>query len=232
MTSLSLDLHRRLNRIPGLVPLLVKPLRIYRAWVGPRKLRKELESNPRRRIVIGASGVYEEGWIPTGIDSLNILDPADWERFFKVGSIDAMLAEHVWEHLTLAEGQKAARNCYRYLRPGGYLRVAVPDGFHPSARYIEAVRVGGNGLGADDHKVLYNYETLSQIFEKEGFRVTLLEYFDESNEFHYAEWSPADGKIWRSSRFDERNQNGMLNYTSLVLDAVKEGGSETSNLAA
>lgn len=43
------------------------------------------------------------------------------------GLADAFLAEHVWEHLSLDDAHRATRNCQRYLRPGGRLRLAVPD---------------------------------------------------------------------------------------------------------
>lgn len=43
------------------------------------------------------------------------------------GLVDAFLAEHVWEHLSLEDAHRAARNCHEFLRPGGRLRLAVPD---------------------------------------------------------------------------------------------------------
>lgn len=43
------------------------------------------------------------------------------------GLVDAFLAEHVWEHLSLEDAHRAARNCHDYLHPGGRLRLAVPD---------------------------------------------------------------------------------------------------------
>jgi predicted SAM-dependent methyltransferase len=183
--------------------------------------RRQLANQKQKRIVIGASGIFEFGWIPTEIDFLDILKPHDWITLFVPNSLDAMLAEHVWEHLTQEEGLIAAQFCYKYLKPGGYLRVAVPDGFNSNNDYIESVRVGGSGPGADDHKVLYTYITFSNLFQKAGFDVELLEYFDEHHNFHHTEWTPEQGKIIRSKRFDPRNQTGALNYTSLILDARK-----------
>lgn len=182
---------------------------------------KQQSSHSPLRIVIGASGIYDPQWIDTDVEYLNLLKPRHWQRFFKINSIDAILAEHVWEHLTLEEGLKAAQQCFDYLKPGGYLRVAVPDGFHPDKDYIERVKVGGTGPGSDDHKVLYNFKTFAQIFEKAGFSIQLLEYFDQEGKFHFTEWETAKGKIHRSKRFDERNLDGALNYTSIVLDAYK-----------
>jgi predicted SAM-dependent methyltransferase len=100
--------------------------------------------------------------------------------------------------------------------------VAVPDGLHPNPNLIEAVRVDGSGSAAQEHKVLYTYRTLKEVFEAVGFKVELYEYFDEQGRFHYREWDPQEGTIRRSKRFDRRNKDGVLRYTSIVLDAKKK----------
>ena len=135
------------------------------------------------RVVVGAGKVYQKGWVPTEIDQLNLLEIDTWDKFFKINSINAILAEHVWEHLTEEEASRAAINCFHYLKSGGYIRVAVPDGFQPSADYMNAVKPGGTGAGADDHKVLYTYSTISRVFKSVGFEIELLEYFDETGQF-------------------------------------------------
>jgi predicted SAM-dependent methyltransferase len=184
-------------------------------------LGKQLKMRPCR-LVVGAAGISESGWIPTELDLLDLLKPEQWAAYMPADHLDAILAEHVWEHLAPADATIAARTCYRFLRPSGYLRVAVPDGLHPDRDYIDWVKPGGNGPGSDDHKVLYNYRSLKKLFEEQaGFNVKLLEYFDEQGQFHCEDWDPADGKIVRSQRFDERNAGGSLKYTSLILDAVK-----------
>jgi hypothetical protein len=40
------------------------------------------------------------------------------------------------------------------------------------------------GPGADDHKVLYNYKLIHEIFN-EDFEIKYLEYFNEKGEFIY-----------------------------------------------
>ena len=213
------------------IPLLVKARRrvrrlrkAYYLRVGPSRIRKAVAASPAQRIVIGAGSKQPPGWLPTQIEFLNLLEPAQWESFFQPDSLQAMLAEHVWEHLTPEEGAQAARTCYRFLRPGGYLRVAVPDGLHPDPEYHEWVKVGGASpmQVANDHKVLYTHDTLRALFESAGFRVDLYEYFDEAGTFHFHDWDERAGKIWRSKRFDRRNAGGTLRFTSIVLDAVKE----------
>ena len=186
-----------------------------------RRLRKSAQHSPLR-IVIGASNIFDDGWVYTDIAYLNLLIPEHWKKTFRKNSIDGMLAEHVWEHLTAQDGLTAAKQCFEYLKPGGYLRVAVPDGFHPDPKYIDYVKVGGSGCGADDHKVLYTFETLKELFSNAGFRVELLEYFDAKGKFHFVDWDPRSGTIHRSKRFDRRNENGELKYTSIIIDAYKD----------
>ena len=222
-------MHRTIKSIgPKLESLLASlrraartPRTLLRAAVGTRRLRRELAAGGPRRIVVGSSAVFESGWIPTDVEFLNLLRPDDWRKFFPQGSLDAILAEHVWEHLTPAEGLAAAKICGEYLRPGGHLRLAVPDGFNPDPGYREWVRPGGSGPGADDHKILYTHESLDRLLTDAGFQVEWLEYFDAAGRFHATDWNPADGMIHRSRRFDERNRDGQLRYTSLIVDARK-----------
>lgn len=185
-----------------------------------RTINQKLTKNKPIKVVLGSSRKFQEGWIPTEIYLLNMLNPHDWERYFPPESIDALLAEHVWEHLTREEGVIAANNMFKYLRPGGYLRVAVPDGFFMDQKYLGLVKPGGSGPGAQDHKILYNYKTLREVFGSAGFEVFLLEYYDEKGNFHYKEWDPDDGKIVRSTRFYDGNTS-LFKY-SLILDAKKQ----------
>ena len=195
----------------------------WRAWRRARRRAqlKKLAREPNCRLVIGAASIAPEGWIGSDINELNVLVAGDWERYFLPNSVAAMLAEHVWEHLTLEEGLQAAQLCHQFLAPEGYLRIAVPDGFHPDADYIEYVRPGGIGPGADDHRVLYTHVTLSSLLQEAGFQTRLLEYHDSQGKFHFHDWQPADGLIRRSRRYDPRNQDGQLKYTSLIIDASK-----------
>jgi len=165
--------------------------------------------------------VGEPGWIATDNDQLDLIKADQWDSLFVRASLDAILAEHVWEHLTPEEGLAAAHLCFQYLKPGGYVRTAVPDGFHPDPSYISHVKVGGNGPGASDHRVLYDHVTFGRMFEQAGFEVDLLEYFDSEGTFHCKEWDVAMGKIYRSRRFDPRNTASVCRYTSIVLDAHK-----------
>lgn len=69
--------------------------------------------------------------------------------------------------------------------------------------------------------VTYNYKTLTRMFEETGFHVELLEYCDEDGKFHFNDWDPEKGFIYRSYRFDHRNSNESLGFVSLIVDAIK-----------
>ncbi len=186
------------------------------------RLEKAIESGQPLKIVIGASGIAQAGWVLTEMSFLNMLKPDDWNRFFKPNSIDAIIAEHVWEHLTPEQGKQAIQYCFQYMKPGGYLRIAVPDGFNPNPEYIDMVRPGGTGYGADDHKILYNYQILADALTEAGFKPKYLEHFDENGQFCYHDWNPDTGLVRRSKRYDPRNANGTeLNYSSVIMDGVK-----------
>lgn len=171
---------------------------------------------------VGSSGINpDKEFYATDIDTLNLTKDSDWRKLLRNLRVDNIMAEHVWEHLTDDDTNSANKNCFNYLKRKGVLRIAVPDGFHPDKNYIEYVKPGGNGLGADDHKVLYTYKIMKERLENVGFKVELLEYWDENGEFHFKEWNNDSGHIMRSSRYDKRNQDGTLHYTSLIVDAIK-----------
>lgn len=174
------------------------------------------------KINVGSAGINKDGeWHATDIDTLDLTNTADWKKILLFHRADNIMGEHVWEHLTEADTLLANKNCFKFLKRKGVLRIAVPDGFHPDAEYINYVKPGGHGAGADDHKILYTYITIRERLEKVGFKVELLEYWDENGVFHFTEWTDEGGHIRRSKRFDERNNDGKLNYTSLIVDAIK-----------
>ena len=86
------------------------------------------------------------------------------------------------------------------------------------------VQVGGPGPHdhpAADHKIVYEYRRFTDVFTRAGFAVDLLEYCDEHGRFHYHQWSPAQGPIYRSLLSDHRNRNRKLGFVSLIIDAHK-----------
>src|SRR5262249_446073 len=108
-------------------------------------------SGSNRKVIVGAGETILPGWVATDLPLGDVADRNSLMSWFQMGSVRALLAEHVWEHLAPEQAQAAAANCHQLLMPGGYVRVAVPDGLHPDPRYIDYVKPGGTGPGCDDH---------------------------------------------------------------------------------
>ena len=193
-------------------------------------LRKQVASIAARgeqvKLVIGAGRTNYEGWVMTDLPILNALDPKDWRYLVNRGSVYRVLAEHVIEHWTEGEFRTFLRIVQPFLAECGFVRLAVPDGFHPDPAYIDHVRVNGVGPGADDHKMLYNYVMVTKLLSEAGYDYRLLEYFDENGGFHQMNWEATDGFVKRSAGHDPRNAESPLSYTSLIVDTWP--GSEDS----
>ena len=184
-----------------------------------RQLRNRIQqANPLKVVVGGGELMYDESWIVTNYEELDIENEDDFIFLFGDKKADNILSSHVHEHLNYPD--KANNNLYKYLKVGGKLRIAVPDGNHPSEEYINHVKPNGIGAGADDHKHLWNYETLLDSFVNAGFKAEGIEYWFDGN-FTKKDWSISDGFVGRSAEYDERNINGELKYTSLIIDAIK-----------
>lgn len=82
---------------------------------------------------IGCGTDYKEGWINidnNSDDNVKRLD-LNWDLRdplpFKENSVDFVFNEHFFEHLTVEEGQAAMKDLMRVLKPGGVMRIAMPD---------------------------------------------------------------------------------------------------------
>lgn len=112
------------------------------------------------------------------------------------GSVDAIYASHVLEHLARQDISRALANTFRLLRPGGVFRMIVPDlasraerylrdraaGRHGAAdAFMEACNVGATkrpkgpvGLlrslfGHSGHLWMYDRELIADLLQQAGF---------------------------------------------------------------
>lgn len=81
------------------------------------------------RLHLGCGSNFLEGWLNT-----DVRDGAD-VRFLNAGKLypffdatfDYVFSEHLFEHLSVEEGMTMLHECFRVLRPGGRLRLTLPD---------------------------------------------------------------------------------------------------------
>ena len=173
------------------------------------------------KIIVGAGPTKYKGWFPTDIVTLDVTNENHFKKYFKKKKINKVLAEHVLEHLTKNELELMILNIQKYSTNEINIRIAVPDGFHKDKDYFNKVKPGGTGEGAEDHKHLFNYKSLSGLFEFQNFKIKLVEYWDEAGNFHSDYSNDENGYVKRSFLNDSRNSDGIPHYTSLIIDFTK-----------
>jgi predicted SAM-dependent methyltransferase len=153
----------------------------------PRERRKArlVGGNAEIRLHLGCGGERKQGWI--NIDLLG--DPVDvaWNLAaplpFSSGSVSAIFHEHLLEHLPLPAGDAFMQECLRVLRPGGILRVGVPDAgrllasYAGDQAYLEELHPGRPTalLAVQElfywhrHCAMFDVETLELFFRAGGF---------------------------------------------------------------
>ena len=183
------------------------------------------------RLSVGSAGHCLRDWLCTERASLDLFTMKDWTVFRRTG-IDIVFSEHVLEHMTPLQVRKIAALAFLFVKPGGRVRTAVPDGYRPDPEYQRYVQAGGTPSGSgQNHMAVWTKDTLPPLFEDVGFSIIHLEHwnlnglffqnataYDRENEF---------GKIDRSQKNDARNLDGsrrfrnLRGYFSLWFDVVK-----------
>ena len=176
------------------------------------------------------SSITDGDWIETSIHVLDMTDYYDFKELFQLNEVSGFRAEHMLEHLSLAEAFVGLQNVHSFLKPGGSLRVAVPDynairlrveastGVDPDVYLVEKDRDEG-------HKVRYTPESLTLLLQQAGFsRVEVIEYTDgEGHLVSQPDWDKSLGYIKRSSR------GGVTSgAVSIIVDAFKSDSTSSS----
>jgi len=212
---------------------------------GRRKLLKyRIRKSDSIRLNIGAGGTSYKGWFSFEKDDLDITRPEDFFWYFREGSIDNILAEHVVEHLYRDDFLSFLLGVHPFMKINGVIRIAVPDANHPSKYVRDLTRPGGLEPGADDHKEFYSVIDMYEIAGESGYKLCPVEYFDSDGMFSFIADDWGNGYIMRSKEnYDGRfvrdkdeyqkfidsvpDQNKdqfivhNISYTSLIVDFVR-----------
>ena len=116
-------------------------------------------------------------------------------------SVSLIRSSHLLEHLTLEECQSLLREAYRVLRPGGLIRIGIPDLDKIIDRYThddmerfdciqpdeyQRARTQGEKFsrflfsGDYNHRAVYTYEMLAEFLRGAGFESVAMCEIDES----------------------------------------------------
>ena len=194
--------------------------------VATRSLRPVMSRRARRlllrhsrRVHLGCGYTILPGWLnvdlvgrtpaDVGLDMKKPLPFADV-------SVDAIFTEHMVEHLTYTESLALMRECSRVLRPGGVLRIVVPDFELYIRSYIEKHQLAQPGLSApltpllglariaygSSHRSIWDAETLTALLNYAGLH--------------------GSRRQFRESDLDPCPDTPAREFESLYVEAVKE----------
>lgn len=146
------------------------------------------------KLNIGCGTDYKQSWINIDNNSDKNIEKLDlsWDLRYPLpfgdNTIDFIYNEHFIEHLTPEESKKSISDFMRVIKPGGILRIAMPDmedvfelykdnnwrdrpiinnhGLHFVKTRAEMVNMSFSWWG---HKWLYDWEELSRRLEEVGY---------------------------------------------------------------
>jgi hypothetical protein len=126
------------------------------------------------RLNIGAGDVDVPGFLPIDRDNGKEAYPLAYPD----GGVDEIRASHILEHFGFKEAQEVLRDWYRALKPGGRIRIAVPNFSWIAAQYVArgvdtnrlfGYAMGGQTNGNDYHKSAWNETQLRNWLTLTGF---------------------------------------------------------------
>ncbi len=136
-------------------------------------MSENADSGPLVRLNIGAGDIALPGFTPIdkklGHEAGNLKEYAD-------GTVDEIYASHVLEHFPAAFVSGVVTEWCRVLKPGGRLRIGVPDFRKVAESYIDGKKLphagyimGGQTDKDDFHFAMFDAETLRDVLEHAGF---------------------------------------------------------------
>lgn len=124
------------------------------------------------RLDLGAGDISPSGFTPMGNAHGTSIFPL---TSIADNSVDVIRASHVLEHFASAEIPAAIAEWVRVLKPGGELRIAVPDFATIAENYLAGVQqptegylMGGQTAPDDFHKALFDEATLKTAMARAG----------------------------------------------------------------
>ena len=133
------------------------------------------------KLHIGCGAKYIPGFIHIDVRKLPHVDyvaSADKLNMFDDNSVDLVYACHLLEHFGRNQIYDVLREWHRVLKPGGILRIAVPDfeklvEVYVNTRNIKLILgllVGGQDYPENTHYTIFDYAYLAEVLKSVGFK--------------------------------------------------------------
>ncbi|HUC31461.1 MAG TPA: methyltransferase domain-containing protein [Candidatus Paceibacterota bacterium] len=105
---------------------------------------------------IGCGHHYHSDWINLDLYRSKFVTYHDIKNKlpFPANDVDVVYDSHLLEHITKKEAKRFIDDCYRILKPGGIMRVAIPDMEMICREYLSNL---DKGFDRGDQKAILNY---------------------------------------------------------------------------
>jgi predicted SAM-dependent methyltransferase len=173
-----------------------------------RRVAKRLARQTPLRLHFGCGTLRREGWL--NVDLVGLPVDLSWDIRrplpFKRDVVEAIFHEHVLEHVDAYRGYYFLKECHRILKPGGVMRIVLPDAgrylasyFDPEHKFLNSWRgqrftpmlALQEEFYSFGHRAMYDYETLALFCRVIGFKVI------ESRQFGDSRLIPCPDSEWR-----------------------------------
>lgn len=133
------------------------------------------------KLHIGCGEKYIPGFLHIDVRKFPHIDyvtSADKLDMFKNNSVDLIYACCLLEHFKRNQTERVLEEWYRVLKPGGILRLSVPD-FEKLVevylKYKDLKLILGPLIGRQDypqntHYIIFDFATLSEVLKRVGFK--------------------------------------------------------------
>lgn len=151
-----------------------------------------------------------------GVDEVNNIK---FLRNYKANSVDIIYACHVLEHFSRWEYKTVLNRWFELLKPGGILRLAVPNFSAICSHYVKngdlptimGLLYGGQDYDENYHYTTFDYNSINNDLTQIGFS-NIVEYNHKNTEH-------ASVDDFSKSYLPHLDENGML--MSLNIEATK-----------
>ena len=182
---------------------------------------------------LGCSNRYLPGYIHIDLDNKPHIDYPNTNiaslDMFKNDEVDLIYNCGTFEYFDLQQAAEVLKEWYRVLRPGGVLRISVPNFESVVEVYLNNGKdMFGEGilglvygrwpiLDKDNnekvlyHKMIYDYRALSKVLQEAGFR--------DVQKYNWKDVLPDDFDDYSKAYIPYKDENGL--QMSLNLECIK-----------
>jgi len=152
------------------------------------------------KLHLGCGNKHIDGYINIDVRYLpgvDVVDNIKFLRSYKPATVDVIYASHVLEHFSRWEYKTVLARWYDILKPGGILRIAVPDfesivDYYRTTGSLDAIRgmlYGGQDYNENFHHWCWDFSHMRRDLNEIGFKDVQLYDWKQTDHAHIDDFS-------------------------------------------